>query len=115
MSGVVGGGCHAGLGLGLFVYIGAGGVAQDRMAIVAQFGRRRLLLPGPGMIHSAQCSHHDPVRSSAPAFQASGSGPGSDPTQYLDLGLPGGQISVWMWPVLASTNVASPPSSCAER
>ena len=57
------------------------------------------------MTQSAQCSHQLPVRSSAEAFHASASAPGSPPIQYRDRGLPGGLISVWIWPVLANTKV----------
>jgi len=58
------------------------------MTPLPQLGRCRLRAPGPRDDPLRQCARQVPVRSSAAAFHASASGPGSDPTQYRD-GRPG--------------------------
>src|SRR5215510_10670269 len=64
-----------------------------------------VISPERALIHSSQCGHQLPLCFVACSSHPSAVAALAEPAQKSALGLPGGLIRLWMWPLFASTNV----------
>src|SRR5215510_7760896 len=74
-----------------------------------------VISPERALIHSSQCGHQVPLCFFAFSSHASEDAARAEAAQKNALGLPGGLIRLWMWPLFASTNVLRFPKSLAVR
>src|SRR5262249_61891211 len=65
------------------------------------------------LIQSSQCGHQLPLCFAACSRQASAPAAVAAPVQKQALGLPGGLIRLWIWPLVACTEGLRPPYNFA--